>query len=167
MWQPDEIRVLRWFMRFAGLGLIIPGVIYLLSWPDTVLAFSAVAGEAAAPVAAAASVAGSLLGGLAFVLARHGKIGAVIAGVSLLLGGVVHLQWARMMQGRLDAIPESASEEQVSLLTDTILFAANAQIPHLLKNLVLVGMCVMFYLLAPRLCGRHVEAPGRTPSGEG
>ncbi len=28
----------------------------------------------------------------------------------------------------------------------------DAQVPHILKNLVLVGVCVMFYVLAPRLC---------------
>lgn len=169
MWQPDEIRVLRWFMRFAGLGLIIPGVIYLFAWPDTILAFSAVVGESVAPAAAVVTIAGSMLGGLAFLLARHGKIGAIVAGISLLLGSVVHLQWSWMMQSRLEAIPKDLSEEQTALLTDTIFFAANAQIPHLLKNLVLAGMCVMFFLLAPRLCGSRVgdrparRAPTTTP----
>ncbi len=38
------------------------------------------------------------------------------------------------------------------MLEDTILFAANAQVPHIMKNLVLIGVCVMFYVLAPRLC---------------
>lgn len=156
MWEPNEIRVLRWFMRFAGVGLMIPGVIYLLSWPDTVRAFEqALAAPLAAP-AALVSIAGSLLGGLSFLLARHGRAGAVVAAIALLLGAVAHLQWSRMMQARIAMIPESASEEQVAMLTDTILFAANAQMPHALKNLVLVGMCAMFYALAPRLCGERV-----------
>ncbi len=39
-WEDRQRTTLRWFMAFAGLGLLIPGVIYLLSWPDTVKAFS-------------------------------------------------------------------------------------------------------------------------------
>jgi len=157
MWEPNEIRVLRWFMRFAGVGLILPGAIYTLSWPDTIHAFSLALGPGAATVAAGVTVAGSLAGGLTFLFARYARPGAAVAVIALLLGSFVHLQWMRMMQDRLNDLPSALSDQQTAQLTDTILFAANAQTPHILKNLVLVGVCVVIFMLAPRLCGDHVE----------
>ncbi len=83
---------------------------------------------------------------------RYVRIGAVMASVSLLLGSLVHYQWSNMMTDRLGMMPEGILETERVTLEDTILFAANAQGPHILKNLVLVGVCVMFYVLALRLC---------------
>lgn len=39
-WEDRQRTTLRWFLAFTGLGMLIPGVIYLLSWPDKVKAFS-------------------------------------------------------------------------------------------------------------------------------
>ena len=44
------------------------------------------------------------------------------------------------------------SLEQQHLLQDTVLFAANAQIPHIIKNMILVGVCALFFFLAPSVC---------------
>jgi len=160
MWEPNEIRVVRWFMRFAGVGILIPGVIYALSWPDTLKAFALAVGDGPAPVAAGLSVAGLLLGGLSFIFARGARIGAVLGVVALALGAVVHWQWSVMMNDRLEMLPEGLSEEDRRIFEDTILFAANAQIPHLLKNLVLAGVCSMVFVLSPKLCGSRVKRAG-------
>ena len=50
-------------MAFAGLGLLIPGVIYLLSWPDTVKAFSLAFGAEWAGWASGLSVIPLVFGG--------------------------------------------------------------------------------------------------------
>ena len=50
-------------MAFAGLGLLIPGVIYLLSWPDTVKAFSLAFGSEWAVWASGLSVIPLVFGG--------------------------------------------------------------------------------------------------------
>ncbi len=156
-WEDRQRTTLRWFMAFAGLGLLIPGVIYLLSWPDTVKAFSLAFGSEWAVWASGLSVIPLIFGGGTFLLARYlrhryVRIGAVMAMVSLLLGSLVHYQWSNMMIDRLGMMPAGISEAERVMLEDTILFAANAQVPHIMKNLVLVGVCVMFYVLAPRLC---------------
>jgi len=162
MWEPDEIRLLRWFMRMAGVGLLIPGVIYLLSWPDTLRAFAAWTGPGLAPIPAALSIALLIVGGLSFILARHARAGAAAAGFALLMGAWIHAQWAAIMHQRLGMIPESITDQQRAMLEDTIQFAANAQIPHILKNLVLVGVCGVVFILGPRLCGSRVRPRGET-----
>jgi len=74
--------------------------------------------------------------------------GAVAAALALLLGA-----WLLMMQARLEMLPAGLAEADRVMLEDTILFAANAQIPHILKNFVLIGVCAVVFVLAPRLCG--------------
>jgi hypothetical protein len=160
MWEPNEIRVVRWFMRVTGVGLMVPGAIYLMSWPDTVRAFAQCVGADVAPVLAGASSGLLLLGGLSFVTARYARYGALGAIVALLLGAWVHYLWGGMMQERLALIPEGMSPADRALLEDAILFAANAQLPHAVKNLVLIGFCVVVYVLGPRLCGGRGELHG-------
>ncbi len=159
MWEPNEIRVVRWFMRFVGVGLIVPGAIYLLSWPDTVRAFDACVGAGLAGVAAGLTASGSIFGGLTFLLARGARLGAIVAGLSLLAGAFVHLRWMTIMLDRASMLPEGLTESERAMLVDTIQFAGNAQMPHALKNVVLVGVCAMVYLLAPRLCGSRMQSP--------
>ncbi|HED52730.1 MAG TPA: hypothetical protein ENJ00_00815 [Phycisphaerales bacterium] len=157
MWEPSEIRVVRWFMRFAGVGLLVPGLIYAMSWPDTVRAVSLCTSESAGPVVVGAMVVLLVFGGLSFVFARLGRYGAVSAAVALLMGSWVHWQWSQMMQARLSKLPEGLTDADRAMIEDTILFAANAQIPHIMKNLVLVGVCVVVFVLGPRLCGSRVR----------
>ncbi len=61
------------------------------------------------------------------------------------------------MLSREPALSSGLDGNELKILHDTIQFAANAQIPHMLKNLVLVGLCVMVFVLAPRLCGSRIE----------
>lgn len=157
MWEPDEIRTVRWFMRFAGVALAIPGLIYLFSWPDTLRAFAPVVGATLAPVGAGLSVGLLLLAGGTFMLARHARIGAVAGVLALLLGSFVHWRWSSMMNDRLDMLPTGLGEGDLAMIKDTFHFAANAQIPHILKNLVLVGLCFVVFLQAPKLCGSRLE----------
>lgn len=159
MWEPNEIRVLRWFMRCAGVALAIPGVIYLLSWPDTLRAFAPLGNQTLAGIAAGFSVAALFGAGLTFLLARFARPGAILGALSLILGGIIHYRWSVMLSARLAILPEGLSDADHAMLEDTILFAANAQIPHILKNLVLVGVCLVVFLLAPTLCGTKLERP--------
>ena len=156
MWEPKEIRFMRWFMRFAGAGLLIPGVIYMSSWPDTLKAFAACFGEAAAPPLAFVTGCALILAGATFIGARWVRFGAVLGFTALLLGAVVHYQWSAMMQDRLPMLLEHTDPDHRAMLEDTVLFAANAQIPHILKNVVLMGVCVMLFCLAPKLKGNKV-----------
>lgn len=57
-----------------------------------------------------------------------------------------------MMMRRMDLVPDGISPEQQHLLQDTVLFAANAQIPHIVKNVILIGVCALFFFLAPDVC---------------
>ncbi len=153
MWEPNEIRVVRWFMRFVGVGILIPGVIYALSWPDTITAFALACGHTSAPFFAGFSIGALIAAGLSFIFARRARLGAVLGMIALLLGAFVHYQWSVMMNARLGMLPDSFIGPEREAVEDAILFAANAQLPHLLKNLVLVGVCAMVFALAPKLCG--------------
>ena len=166
MWGSREFRILRWFMALAGVGLLIPGAIFLMSWPDTMLAFGRAFGSGLAPIAGGFSVAALVLGGLSFICGRGVRIGAVLAGVALLLGAFVHWQWSQMMNQRLEMLPASLSDEQRTMLEDTIRFAGNAQIPHMLKNLVLAGICVVVFVLGPGVCRACKEVLGKKRAGE-
>lgn len=152
MWTAREFRLLRWFMGLAGVGLMIPGVIYAMSWPDTIRAFDGSIGHAPAVPAAVFSIGALVLGGLSFVCGVGVRAGAAAAGLALLLGSAVHYQWSAMMTDRLAMLPDTLSDAQRAMLTDTIRFAANAQMPHIAKNLVLVGVCIAVFLLGPRVC---------------
>ena len=44
-------------------------------------------------------------------------------------------------------VPYGISPEQQHLLQDTVLFVANAQIPHIIKDMILVGVCTLFFLV--------------------
>ena len=156
-WEPNEIRVVRWFMRFAGVGLLVPGLIYATSWPDTVRAVSSCTSEAVGPVLVGAMVVLLAFGGLSFLLARLGRYGAVSAALALVMGSWIHWRWSQMMLARLDLLPEGLSDADRAMIRDTFLFAANAQIPHIVKNVVLIGVCVVVFVLAPRLCGSRVR----------
>ncbi|PHQ82862.1 MAG: hypothetical protein COB69_00425 [Phycisphaera sp.] len=105
------------------------------------------------PVLAGATVVLLIFGGVSFISARLGRYGAVAAAMALLLGAWVHFAWSLMMQARLEMLPAGLAEADRVMLEDTILFAANAQIPHILKNFVLIGVCAVVFVLAPRLCG--------------
>jgi len=50
-------------------------------------------------------------------------------------------------------MPRDIPEQQQHLLQDAILFASNAQHPHIIKNMILFGVCALFFFLAPRVCG--------------
>lgn len=152
MWTVREFRILRWFMAMAGVGLMIPGAIYAMSWPDTIRAFDGALGSALAVPAAVFSIAALTLGGLSFICGWQARAGAVVAAIALLLGSVVHYQWSVMMNQRLAMLPEALTGEERAMLTDTIQFAANAQMPHIMKNLVLVGVCAVVFVLGPRIC---------------
>jgi len=158
MWEPNEIKVMRWFMRCSGVAIAIPGVIYLISWPDTIKAFMPLGGAAFAAVAGGFSVAALLIAGLSFLLARFARSGAILGAIALLLGGVIHYQWSVMLNARMKMLPANLSESDRAMLEDTIQFAANAQIPHILKNLVLIGVCLVIYILAPKLCGNKIDS---------
>ena len=157
MWEPNEIRLMRWFMRAAGVGLLIPGVLYLTSWPDTVQAFAGALGTALSPVLAGFTGAALIIAGATFLAARFARAGAILGFAALLLGAVVHYQWSAMMQSRLPILAEHIDPAQRAMLKDTVLFAANAQIPHILKNAVLMGVCAMLFCLAPKICGNRIE----------
>jgi len=163
MWEPDEIRLLRWFLRFAGVGILVPGIIYAISWTDAVKACSLAIGMPADStsliprILVGFSVGALAMGGVSYIFARYVRIGSVLAIGALTLGSVIHYQWAVMMHSRLAALPETLSTAQHALLKDTILFAANAQIPHIAKNAVLIGLCAVFFVLSPRICGSQIE----------
>ena len=61
-----------------------------------------------------------------------------------------------MMLQRMDLVPEGMPDQQQHLLQDAILFAANAQNPHIIKNMILLGVCVLFFFLAPRVCRTRI-----------
>lgn len=157
MWEPNEIRLMRWFMRFAGAGLLIPGLIYLGAWPDTLKAFTACFGAGIAPAAAAFVGAALIIAGATFIAARSVRLGAVLGFAALLLGSIVHYQWSVMMHDRLPILLEHTDAAQRALLEDTVLFAANAQLPHIFKNIVLMGVCAMLFCLAPTICGNRFK----------
>ena len=74
----------------------------------------------------------------------------------MICSSVMHYQWSKMMMGRMNLVPEGIPPQQQSLLEDTILFAANAQMPHIIKNVILIGACILFFILAPSVCGRTI-----------
>lgn len=164
MWEPNEIRLLRWFLRCAGVGLLVPGIIYALSWPDAIKACSLALGLAPESthvlprLLVGFSIGALVLGGISYLAARYVRFGSVLAIAALILGSVIHYQWSVMMHARLTMLPESLSPSERALLRDTILFAANAQIPHIVKNMVLIGLCVVFFVLSPRICGNRIES---------
>lgn len=61
-----------------------------------------------------------------------------------------------MTMQRMDLVPEGISSEQQHLLQDTILFAANAETPYIIKNMILVGVCALFFFLTPGGCSRTI-----------
>ena len=152
VWTHRDRRRFRGFMILTGLGLIVPGLIYVSSLPDTVKGTAQVLGSAAAPFVTWATVVALLGGGLSFILGRFVRLGSVLAAAALICGSLVHYAWSRMMMQRMDLVPEGLSPEQQHLLQDTVLFAANAQIPHIVKNVILIGVCALFFFLAPGVC---------------
>lgn len=156
----ERQKALRWLLRLTGIGLLVPGLIHLLSWSDTVKASSFAFGEALAPLASAGAVVCLLGSGLSFILGRWIKPGALAASLFLVFGTYVHVAWARMLGARLDMMPEGLDATTQALWMDTTLFASNSQIPHVLKNLILLGVCWIFYreaedLFPERELGRH------------
>lgn len=162
MWSLREFRILRWFMRLAGVGLLIPGAILAMFWPDTILAFRGALVPALAVPAAIFSIAALALGGTSFIAGRLARPGALLAASALLLGALVHVQWSSMMGARMEQIPEGLGAEQRAMIEDTVRFAANSQIPHALKNLVLVGVCAVVFVLGPTVCRACRELSWRT-----
>ncbi len=156
VWSHRDRRRFRGFMILTGLGLMVPGLIYSSSLPDTVKAFGQVLGSAAAPFVTGATVVALLAGGLSFILGRFVRIGSVLAAAALICGSLIHYAWSTMMMQRMDLVPDGISPEQQQLLQDTILFAANAQIPHIIKNMILIGVCGLFFFLAPSVCGSTI-----------
>lgn len=156
VWTDRDRRLFRGFMVLTGLGLVVPGVIYLVSWSDTVKAMALVLGPAASPLVTGGTVIALLAGGASFVVARFVRPGSVLAAAALICGSVMHYQWSKMMMGRMNLVPEGIPPQQQSLLEDTILFAANAQLPHIIKNVILIGVCILFFVLAPSVCGRMI-----------
>jgi hypothetical protein len=53
----------------------------------------------------------------------------------------------------MDLVPDRISPEQQHLPRKTVLFVTNAQIPRIIKNMGLVGVCALFSFLAPSLDG--------------
>ncbi len=163
MWEPNEIRLLRWFLRCTGVGILVPAMIYTLSWPDAVKACSMALGLAPESnsvlprLLVGLSIGALVLGGISFLAARYVRFGSVLAIGALVLGSVIHYQWSVMMHARLSMLPETLLPAERALLRDTILFAANAQIPHIVKNGVLIGLCVVLFVLSPRICGNQIE----------
>ena len=152
VWMHRDRRRFRSFMILTGLGLMVPGLIYVSSLPDTVKGTAQVLGSAAAPFVTGATVVALLGGGLSFILGRFVRIGSVLASAALICGSLIHYAWSTMMMQRMDLVPDGISPEQQHLLQDTVLFAANAQIPHIIKNMILVGVCALFFFLAPGVC---------------
>ncbi len=155
VWTPNDRRLFRGFMVLTGLALIVPALIYLFSWPDAVKA-TALALGGAAPFVTGGTVVALLSGGFSFILGRLVRTGSWLAAAALICGSVVHYEWSTMMLQRLDLVPRGIPEEQQHLLQDAILFAANAQHPHIIKNMILLGVCTLFFFLAPRVCGARI-----------
>ncbi len=156
VWTPRDRRLFRGFMVLTGLGLIVPALIYLFSWPDTVKATALALGPGVAPFVTGGTIVSHLAGGFSFILGRFVRPGSLLAAAALICGSVVHYEWSRMMLQRMDLVPQGIPEQQQHLLQDTILFAANAQQPHIVKNIILIGVCVLFFFLAPRVCGARI-----------
>ena len=159
VWTPRDRRLFRGFMVLTGLGLIVPALIYLFSWPDTVKATTLAVGPGAAPFVTGGTVVALLSGGLSFIVGRLVRPGSLLAAAALVCGSIVHYEWSTMMLHRMDLVPEGIPEQQQHLLQDAILFAANAQNPHIVKNLILLGVCTLFFFLAPRVCGAKTARP--------
>ncbi len=157
VWTPRDRRLFRGFMVLTGLALIVPALIYLFSWPDTVKATGLAVGSAAAPFVTGGTVVALLAGGFSFILGRFVRTGSLLAAAALICGSVVHYEWSTMMLQRMDLVPTEIPEQQQHLLQDAILFAANAQHPHIIKNMILFGVCALFFFLAPRVCGARVR----------
>ena len=77
-----------------------------------------------------------------------------MAAAALICGSLVHYEWFTMIMQRMDLVPEGISPEQQHLLP--IPYAANAQIPHIIKNMILIGVCALFFFLTPSVCGRAI-----------
>ena len=156
VWTDRDRRLFRGFMVLTGIGLVLPGLIYLVSWPDTVKAMALVLGPAASPLVTGGTITALLAGGASFIAARFIRPGSVLATAALICGSVMHYQWSKMMMGRMNLVPEGIPPQQQRLLEDTILFAANAQMPHIIKNVILIGVCILFFILAPSVCGTTI-----------
>ncbi len=156
VWTRRDRRLFRGFMVLTGVGLIVPALIYLFSWPDTVKATTLAVGPGAAPFVTGGTVVALLSGGFSFIFARLVRTGSLLAAAALICGSVVHYEWSTMMLQRMDLVPEELPEQQLHLLQDAILFAANAQHPHIIKNMILLGVCALFFFLAPRVCGARI-----------
>lgn len=159
-WNRRDRRLLRGFMALTGLGLIVPGVIYLSSLSDTLEGIAMVVGRGWAPLITGGTIAALLVGGLTFIIGRGVRQGSVLAAAALVCGSLVHHAWSSMMMHRMEPVPAVIPPEQRLLHQNTILFAANGQIPHIIKNTILLGVCVLFFCLAPRVCGGGITKMG-------
>ena len=56
VWTPRDRRLFRGFMVLTGLGLIVPALIYLFSWPDAVNATALALGQGVAPFVTAGTI---------------------------------------------------------------------------------------------------------------
>ena len=77
-------------MVLTGLGLVVPGLIYLVSWPDTVKAMALVLGPVASPLITGGTITALLAGGVSFIAARSVRPGSVLAAAALICGSVMH-----------------------------------------------------------------------------
>ena len=153
VWTLRDRRLFRGFMVLTGVALIVPALIYLSSWPDTVQATALALGPSSAPFVPGGTIVALLSGGFSFIFARLVRAGSLLAAAALICGSVVHYEWSTMMLQRMDLVPRDIPEQQQHLLQDAILFASNAQHPHIIKNMILFGVCALFFFLAPRVCG--------------
>ena len=156
VWTPRDRRLFRGFMVLTGLALFVPALIYLFSWPDTVKATALALGQGAAPFVTGGTIVAHLVGGFSFILGHLVRPGSVLAAAALICGSVVHYEWSTMMLQRMDLVPKEIPAQQQHLLQDTILFAANAQQPHIVKNIILIGVCALFFFLGPRVCRARI-----------